>query len=159
MTTDQPTPNAYAKLARRFGLCPACNRPAVSHSGEGCPQRPADVLPQEPPVGEFVACGPDSDLPPFFRRFDQGWFGINGDEGATWSEVVDFARERAGRDPVRLVPATDVVDAGIVRELAEALLLLITAATNGHMPLPSTLHQAREAFARARAEGATGGGR
>lgn len=65
--------------------------------------RPPD--PPEPAVGEFVACGTDGNPLPFFRRWAEGWSAVSRDpqfQVDSWSDVVDIARERAGRDPLLL---------------------------------------------------------
>lgn len=70
-------------------------------------------LPPEPAVGEFVACGGDGNLLPFFRHWSEGWSVVSRDpvfaEVQSWAGVVAVARERAKRDPVRLVPVPEPV--------------------------------------------------
>lgn len=62
-------------------------------------------LPPEPPVGGFWACGTDSNLLPFFRRWEEGWLDVGGgSEYVTWADIVERSRRRAKRDPVQLVP-------------------------------------------------------
>lgn len=73
---------------------------------------PKPALPAEPGFGLFVACGGDGNLLPFFRRWHEGWLRVDGDSSdyTTWPEICALSRERAGRDPVLLVPAPDLAD-------------------------------------------------
>jgi hypothetical protein len=67
-------------------------------------------LPDEPPVGSFVAAGTNGNLLPLYRRWREGWMAVESLEDATWPEICAESQERAGRSPVRLVPAPEPVE-------------------------------------------------
>lgn len=86
----------------RWPLAPNLSAELRLPAGLAKPVKPP--LPEEPPVGTFVACGADGNLLPFYRRWDEGWSQVGGGVSSTWSGICDESQERAERWPVVMVP-------------------------------------------------------
>lgn len=182
--TTTPTPTAYAAMGEQLAAAIAVQQQAIIEAAKAWAEKlpasheealfPAEcaildavralapltpVLLEEPGDGSIVL-DKDGDL---WRRSGGRWKCLNEDmRGRGWRQLLDEF------GPItRLVPATDVVDTGIVRRLADALR---THALAKHIDHKASFGEARFDDCTAPscreisallvlAEGATGGGR